>query len=142
MTTLATSHEDQEQLKLIIQELQANRTILGELQEYYSVFLFTGGVVSMEPWSLVAMTSYLHAPFAANRIPTAATERYRHLAETIMNLGQEVAVGARPRTMRCRYDIARRFDQDSSEIRALSGTLESTMTKLVEELEMPPPPGK
>jgi hypothetical protein len=138
MTPPNESHKDQEQLAAMIQELRANRSILDELLEFYGTFLFTGGVVSTEPWSLVAVASYLQDPFAADRISTAATERYRHLAETIMNLGQEIAAGARPRTLRCRYDIARRFGRHSSEIRTLESTLESAMTALAEEPELPP----
>jgi hypothetical protein len=120
-----------EQLLAMILELQTHRIILDELVNCYGVFLFTGGVVPREPWGLVAMTSYLQRPFAAARISTAAVQRYRQVAEEIMQLGQAVTAGARPRSRRCRYDIAERFGRESAEIRALGSTLESTLAKLV-----------
>ena len=130
--------KDREQLLAMILELQTNRIILNGLLDCYATFRFTGGVVPREPWGLVAMISYLKCPFAADRISTAATERYRHLAETIMDLGQAVTAGAKPRTLRSRYDIADTFGRDSAEIRALGSTLESAMTKLVGELKPSP----
>ena len=80
------------------------------------------------------MTSYLRCPFAVDRSSFAETDRYRHLAETIMDLGQATSAGARPRSLRCRHDIAARFDRDAFEIRALGSTLETAMTRLVEQL--------
>jgi hypothetical protein len=127
--------EYREPLSTMIRELRANQAILDGLVNAYGVFLFTGGVVAREQWSLVAISSYLDRPFAAGRISTAAAAHYRELAEAIMELGQAIAAGARPRTLRCRHDFADRFDRASSEIRALGSTLESAMMKLVEEMK-------
>ena len=120
-----------EQLLAMIRELQTNRIILDGLVNGYGVFLFTGGVVPREPWGLVAMTSYLQRPFAVDRISTAALRRYRQVAEDIMQLGQAVTAGARPRSRRCRHAIAECFGRESAEIRALGTTLESAMAELV-----------
>lgn len=133
MTTLAESREDREQLVTMLRELQANRIVLERLATGYGVFRFTGGVVPREAWNLGAVTSYLQHPFAAGRLPAAGAERYRHLAETIIELGREVTTGTGPRTLRCRFDIADRFDRDSSEIRTLGSRLQSSMARLIEE---------
>jgi hypothetical protein len=125
--------QGREQLVAIIQELQANAVILDGLLNSYRVFRFTGGHVSREPWDLVALTSYLQHPFAADRISFTSTERYRHLADVIMDSGKAIETGARPRSLRSRHDIAAQFDRDATEIRALGSTLESAMTKLVDE---------
>lgn len=135
MITRAKLRKNEEELVAMILELKTNRIILDRLVNHYGVFRFTGGVVPRDPWGLVAMTSYLQSPFATDRISVAATERYRHLAETIMDQGQAITAGARPRTLRCRYEIADRFGRDSSEIRDLGSTLESAMAKLIEELK-------
>ena len=125
-----------ETLSAMILELQNNQITLTGLLSRYGVFLFTGGEVPRGRWDLVAMTAYLERPFAADRISTAEAERYRHLAEAIMDLGQTSATGAR--TLRCRHDIGDMFGRDSSEIRALGSSLESAMTTLVEELRPSP----
>ena len=138
MTTPAELRKDRQQLLAMILELQTNRIILDGLLACYGTFRFTGGVVPREPWGLIAMTSYLECPFAASRLSTAGAVRYRQLAEAIMDLGQAITAGARPRTLRCRYDIADTFGRDSAEIRALGSTLESAMTKLVAELKPSP----
>lgn len=133
MTTLAESHGDREQLVTMLRELQANRIVLDRLATGYGVFRFTGGIVPREAWNLGAVTTYLQHPFAAGRIPTAGAQRYRHLAETIVELGQEAITRTAPRTLRCRVDIADRFDRDSSEIRTLGSRLQSSMARLIEE---------
>lgn len=124
MMTTAELREHREQLLTMISELRTNRIILDELANCYNVFLFTGGVVPRERWGLLAVTSYLQHPFAAGCISDAEAERYRHLAEAIMDLGEAITAGARPRTLRCRHDIADAFGRESSEIRALANTLE------------------
>jgi hypothetical protein len=138
MTTPAELRKDRGQLLAMILELQTNRIILDGLLDCYATFRFTGGVVPRESWGLVAMTSYLERPFAARRISTAEAARYRLLAEAIMDLGHTITAGARPRTLRSRYDIADAFGRDSAEVRALGSTLESAMTKLVAELKPSP----
>lgn len=142
MTITAESRKHREQLLAMILDLQSNRVILDELLNCYGAFLFTGGTVPRERWNLVAITSYLQHPFAADCISTAEAERYQHLAETIMDLGQAIAAGVRPRTLRCRYDIAAMFNRESSEIQTLGRTLESAVTRLVGELKPPPPLSK
>ncbi len=135
MTTHAELREDGELLVAMVRELQANQAVLDRLSDCYGMFRFTGGVVPREPWCLVAMTSYLERPFAGDRISSAAAGRYRQVAEAIMDLGEEVTAGARPRTLGSRHQIADRFGRDSSEIRALGSTLESAMRNLVGETE-------
>jgi len=90
MTTTAEIRKHREQLLAMVLDLQANRIILDELVNCYGVFLFTGGVVAEEHWGLLAMTSYLHAPFAADRISAAKAERYQQLAATIVDQGQAI----------------------------------------------------
>jgi hypothetical protein len=131
----ALTGKHREQLAAMILDLQTNRIILDDLVNCYGVFLFTGGVVPEEHWGLLAMTSYLHAPFAADRISTAQTERYQQVAVTIMDLGHAIIAGAGPRSMRCRNAIADSFGRESSEIRVLGSRLESAMTKLADELK-------
>jgi len=128
MTIPAELRTNREQLLAMLLELQANRIILDELVRCYAMFLFTGGVVPGEHWGLVAMTSYLQHPFAAGRISTAEAEHYQRLAEAIMDLGQAITAGARPRTLHCRRDISDVFGRESSEIHALTSTLESAVT--------------
>ena len=81
----------------------------------------------------MAMISYLERPFATDGISTGEVERYGHLVEAIMELGQGIAAG--PRTLRCRHEIADMFGQASSEIRTLGSTLESALTKVLKEQE-------
>jgi hypothetical protein len=128
MTTTVESRKQREQLLAMILELQANRMILDELAKHYGVFLFTGGIVTREHWGLLAMASYLQDPFAADCICTAEVQHYQQLAGAIINLGQAIASQARPRTLRCRHDIADTFGRESSEIQALTNTLESSLT--------------
>ena len=135
MITHAKLRKNEEDLVAMIRELQTNRIILDRLVNCYGVFRFTGGVVPRERWGLVAMTSYLQSPFAADRISTAAMERYRNLAEAIMDLGQSITVGERPRTLRCRCESSDRFGRDSSELLDLESTLESAMKKLVDDMK-------
>jgi hypothetical protein len=121
------------QLTGMILELQANQATLDELVNWYGVFVFTGGDVPKGRWCLVAIISYLERPFATDHVSTGEVERYRHLVEAIMELGQAVAAG--PRTLRCRHDIAHTFSRASSEIRTLGSTLESALTKVLKEQE-------
>lgn len=135
MTITTESRNRREQLLAMIWDLQTNRVILDKLVKCYGVFLFTGGDVPRDRWNLVAITSYLQCPYAAACISTADAERYQQLAMAIMDLGDAITSGARPRTLRCRYAIAEDFGRDSSEIQALGSSLESTMTKLVDDLK-------
>ena len=128
-----------ELLTAMILELQTNQTTLNELLNWYGVFLFTGGDVPRRQCDLVATTSYLEHSFATDRISTAEVDRYRHSVQTLMELGQAI-VAPRPRTLRCRHDIADAFSRVSSEIRALGTTLASALTKLLRELEPSPLP--
>jgi hypothetical protein len=124
----AESRNHRGELEAMLLELQANRTVLDGLANWYGVFVFTGGVVPTAQWDLAAMTSYLEHPLAADRLATVEIERYRDAAEAISELGR---AGAGPRTLRCRHDIGDKFGQASSEIRALGDTLEAAVTKLV-----------
>jgi hypothetical protein len=125
MTTTTESGGCQEELAAMIQELQANRLILSGLLDRFSTFRFMGGTVAAEPWNLRAMSSYVRNPVAADRFATSDVQRYRQLADTIMDLEQAIAAGTRPRTLRCRHDLADRFDRASCEIHTLADTLES-----------------
>lgn len=121
------------QLTGMILELRANQATLDELVNWYGVFVFTGGDVPKGRWCLVAMISYLERPFATDRISTGEVERYKHLVEAIMKLGQGIAAG--PRTLRCRHDIADTFSRASSAVQALGSTLQSALTKVLKEQE-------
>jgi hypothetical protein len=116
-----------QELAAMIRELEANRVILDELSDCYGMFLFTGGDVPKRPWGLVAIMSYLHRPFVADRIRTVEVQRYWDLAQAIMALGESVAVG-RPRTLRARKSIADAFGSACSEVQILGNALEAAMT--------------
>ena len=118
-------------------ELQRNRNILDELVDCYKMFRFTGGNVPRGPWGLVAITSYVEHPFAADRIGTCEAEHYRVLAGEIMALGQTVATG-KPRTLRQRWDVAATFAQAAGEVRGLGGNLEAGLTDVLNELAASP----
>jgi hypothetical protein len=102
------------------------------------VFRFTGGDVHREPWQLVAITSYLEHPFAADRICTNEAARYQDLAVAIMALGHAVVAG-RPWTLRARWGIAKAFAEAAAEIRTLGSDLETGLTSLIGELAVSPP---
>jgi hypothetical protein len=121
------------QLRRMILELQANRATLDELVNWYGVFAFTGGDVPKGRWCLVAMISYLERPFATDCISTGEVERYGHLVEAIVELGQRIPAG--PRTLRCRHEMADMFGQASSEIRTLGTALESALANVLKEQE-------
>ena len=121
------------ELTAMILELQANQAALKGLLDWYGVFAFTGGDVPRGRYSLVGITSYLERPFATSRISTAEVERYGHLVEAVVELGQGPAAG--PRTLRCRHDLADAFGRVASEIQTLGSTLESALTKALKEKE-------
>jgi hypothetical protein len=133
MAILAEVRGHRGQLIGMILELQANQATLDELVHWHGVFAFTGGDIPKGRWCLVAVTSYLERPFATDCISTGEVERYGHLAEAIMELGQGIETG--PRTLRCRHRIADTFRQASSEIRTLGTTLESAFIRLLKEEE-------
>ena len=72
---------------------------------------------------------YLRQPFAVDRIVTAEAQRYWQLAVEIMTLGQTIAESG-PKALRCRFDLADRFDAMSAEIHDLAAKLEITLTGL------------
>lgn len=132
---LALMPNHREELAAMVVELQSNRAVLDGLTNWYEVFVFTGGRVPTAHWNLIAMTSYLDHPSAADCPWNSGIEHYRHLALTIGNLGQ---TGVGPRTLRCRHDMGDEFGQAASEIRLVSDSLVSSMTKA---MERPPFPG-
>lgn len=111
-------------------ELQANRSTLKGLTSWYGLFVFTGGEVPTAQWNLAAMTSHLERPSATDCLLSSEIQRYRDLIQTLGGLGQP---GVRPRTLRCRHDMGDKFRQAASEIRVLTDTLESSLTKALEE---------
>lgn len=121
------------QLTGMILELQTNQATLKELLDWFGVFAFTGGDVPRGRYSLVGITSYLHRPFATNRVSTGEVERYGHLVGAIVELGQAVAAG--PRTLPRRHDMADAFGRVASEIQTLGSTLESALAKVLKEQE-------
>jgi hypothetical protein len=129
----------QEELLAMRLELQTNRAILDGLANWYGVFVFTGGPVPTARWNLVAMTSYLEHPSAADCLSTSGIRRYRHLVQAISESGH---LGAGPRTLRCRHELGEKFGQAASEIRVLTSTLELSVTKAVEGLRPPSPPAE
>jgi hypothetical protein len=136
MTITAESSKHREQLSAMMLDLQNNRAILDGLATWYGVFVFTGGHVPTAHWNLSAMTSYLEHPLAADCLSTSEIDRYRHLARTIDELGH---TGGGPRTLRCRYALGDKFDQAASEIRLVTDTLESSVTKAIGGLLSPSP---
>lgn len=130
-TRNAPERDDREALSAMVLELRTNRGILDGLSKYYAKFRFTGGDVSAERWGLAAIASYLNHPFAVDRISTAEAERYRQLAEAIMELEKSVAVPG-PKSLRSRNGIADAFDRASTEIHVLARKLESAMTGLLD----------
>jgi hypothetical protein len=147
MTVPPPSRNHRTEWSAMILELQTNRSVLNELSKYYAKFRFTGGNVSAERWSLAALTRIRNRPFAAGRLVAAGAERYRQLAEAIMELGRGVAESG-PKSLRCRFGVADTFDRTSAEVRALGSTLEFAMRRLLDNagpspafLEMRPATG-
>jgi hypothetical protein len=133
MTVPPDSQNHRIEWSAMILELQTNRSVLNKLSKYYAKFRFTGGNVSADRWSLAAIILYLNRPFAADHVITAEVERYRQLAEAIMDLGRTIAESG-PKSLQCRFDVADTFDRLSAEVRALGSTLEFAMTKLLDKL--------
>ena len=121
----------------MMRELQANHVVLKELQDWYGVFVFTGGDVPRGQCDLLASDSYLARPFATDRICGGEVKRYRQLVEGIMEPGENVAAG--PRSLPCRTDLGDGFDRAFSEINTLETALESALTGLLNEMEPPFP---
>lgn len=126
-----TPRNRHEELAEMVLELQTNQVVLEGLTRWYGVFVFTGGQVPTAPWNLVAMTSYLKHPLAADCLSISEIHRYRHLAQAISELGHP---GTGPTTLRYRHDLGDKFVQAASEMRGLANTLELSLTKAVEEL--------
>jgi hypothetical protein len=126
---LALSPTRRKELAAMILELQINRAVLYGLTNWFSVFVFTGGRVPAAIWNLVATNSYLRHPAAADSLTTSGLERYRGLVQTIGDLGQ---TAAGPRTLKCRHNLGNRFSLAASELRIVSDSLESSMTKAME----------
>jgi len=103
-------------------ELKTNQAVLDGLLNCYGVFAFTGGAVPSGHCDLAATDSYLERPFATDRISTEEVKRYRCLIESIM-IHRE-GIPARPRTLRCRKQIADTFKQVASEIQNLGSRFE------------------
>lgn len=122
-----------EQLTGMVLELQANQATLKRMLDWYGVFAFTGGEVPRGRYALLGITSYLEQPSAAKRISTGDVERYEHLVEAVVELGQGAAAG--PRALRCRHDMADAFGRLASEIKILGSTLESAFARVLNEQE-------
>ena len=131
------SAQVRERLTAMLEELQTNQALLHQLNLGYRMFRFTGGDVPRQPWRLVAITSYVEHPFAADRVCTSEAVRYCYLAETIMALGQTVATG-RPRTLRQRWDLAKTFAEAELEIDTIRGELATAFTGVFDELAASP----
>lgn len=127
----AASRNHREELAAMVLELQTNGAILDELANWYGVFVFTGGHVPRAKWNLLAITSYLEHPLAADCLSTSEIQRYRHLAQAISELGQ---AGEGPKTLRCRHGLGDEFGQAASETRVLRTTLELSVTKAMGEV--------
>jgi hypothetical protein len=107
-------------------ELQANQAVLDGLLNWYSVFAFTGGNVPSGRCELAAINSYLELPSATDCISTEEVKRYRYLIESIMI--RREGIPTRPRTLRCRKQIADAFGREASEIQSLGSRLKSALT--------------
>jgi hypothetical protein len=128
---LAVTANRREELAAMVLELQANRTVLNGLADWFGVFAFTGGRVPTAQWSLAGATAYLLHPSAADGPSTAELERYRCLVRTISDLDQ---IAAGPRTLKCRRMLGDRFDLAASDLRLVTNELELSMTKAIEAL--------
>lgn len=133
MAMPADSREYRDQLTRLILELQAHQATLLELRRGYGVFVFTGGEVPTGQCGFGAIDSYLKCPFASEQVSTGDVGRYGQLVSTVLSLGQR-PLPPRPRTLRCRHQIAEVFTRESSEARSLGTTLESAFRCLLEEL--------
>ena len=128
---LAITPKYRDALAAIVFELRANRKILFELTNWFSVFVFTGGRVPTAPWSLAATTSYLQQPSAADGGAILEMQRYRSLVQTIVDIGH---TGTGPRTLKCRRSMEDRFASAAAELRPLADALELSMNKVMEAI--------
>ena len=126
---LAITPKYRDALAAIVVELRTNRTVLFDLTNWFSLFVFTGGKVPAAPWSLAATTSYLQQPTAADGGAALKMQRYRGLVQTIVDIGQ---TGTAPRTLKCRRSMGDRFASAAAELRLLADALEMSMTKITE----------
>ncbi len=130
---LAETPKRREKLAAMVLELQGNRARLFGLTNWFGVFVFTGGRVPAAPWNLVATSSYLRHPAAAEGLSISKLERYRRLVQTIDDLGHTAMGG--PRTLKCRHNLGDQFGLAASELRLVADGLESSITKVMEELK-------
>ncbi len=128
---LAIMPKYRDALAAILVELRTNRTVLFDLTNWFSMFVFTGGQVPTAPWSLAATTLYLQQPSAADGGGTLEVQRDRSLVQTIVDIGR---TGTGPRTLKCRRSMGDRFAAAALELRSLADALELSMTKTMEAL--------
>jgi hypothetical protein len=128
---LAITPKYRDALAAIVFELRTNRTVLFELTNWFSLFVFTGGRVPTALWSLAATTSYLQQPSTADGGAASEMQRYRSLVQTIVDIGH---TGTGPRTMKCRRSMGDRFASAAAELRLLADALELSMTKNMEAI--------
>jgi hypothetical protein len=57
-------------------DLRTNGVFLSELEEYYGLFRFMGGIIPRKAWRLDAMTTYEKCPSKESGISTAIIDRY------------------------------------------------------------------
>lgn len=133
MTMPVDLRDCRDQITAILKELEADQAAFLELRRGYGVFAFTGGEVPTRHRGLGAIAAYLNNPFAAERVFTGDVDRYGHLVSTVMGLGQG-SLPPRPRTLRCRHQIAETFARTASEASRLGTALTSVFRCLLEEL--------
>ncbi len=138
MSRPVDSCHTKQQLQSIRVALQTNMRTLKELFDCYRMFLFTGGTVPTTRWELAAITSYIERPFAANRITPGDAILYRHLAEAIMGVGEEVAATG-PKSVRRRHSLTDTFRDLFLDIRALGHALDASVTNALMALQPSPP---
>ena len=126
MNLPADSCDTKQQLQSIRVALQTNMSTLKELFDCYRMFLFTGGTVPRTRWELAAITSYIERPFAADRITPGDVMLYRHLAEAIMGVGEEVAATG-PKSVRRRHGLTDTFRELFLDIRDLDREYRETV---------------
>jgi hypothetical protein len=136
MIVPSAMQERREALLAIRWEMQSNRSLLKGLRGPYGVFLFTGGAIPRMPCELAAITSYLDQPFAVERVLAVQMERYRNLAEMLIQQGQTPS--PRPRTLPCRRGLTDAFNRVSSEMEVLESTLEREIGRALQEVEREP----
>jgi hypothetical protein len=133
MTNTIDLCNQRELLMAMAGDLRTNAISLTILEEYYGLFRFMGGKIPPKALCLDALSAYQKCLSKESSISTATIDRYRFLAQSIMDLEQATSSSSSPRSLRNRKVIADKFDRATSEIREVETALESALTTLADE---------